>query len=501
MEFPYIIVQAGGKGIRMQHLTRNKPKALVPVDNLPILFHLFRKYSEKKFLIIGDYKCNVLEKYLAAFADVDYEVIHAAGHTGTCAGLQQALEKLSADEPFMLIWSDLILSETFDAESIPCANYVGTSFGFECRWKYEHGFFSEERSSTCGVAGLFLFKNKLDLQTVPMDGEFVKWLSEQEIAFDTIALEYTKEYGLLSEYKKQPKAKCRPFNHISVNDEYVIKEGIDEQGKMLAIREKAWYEKAKNMGFVNIPQIYLTEPLKMERIKGRNIYEYLDLSVEEKQKILSKIVNSLQELHTYGNVPFDEVSFTEAYLEKTFHRLEKIHDLVPFAKNQHITINGRRCHNIFGMQDELKRRLNKWKPQKFVFLHGDCTFSNIMLRNDNEPIFIDPRGYFGRTEFFGDAAYDWVKLYYSIAGNYDQFNLKRFILEIREKDVQLEIESSGWEDMEDYFFELLADEADREQIKLLHAVIWLSLTTYAWEDYDSICGAFYNGLQYWEEVL
>ena len=43
MEIPYIIVQAGGKGTRMQKLTRNKPKALVPVQNLPMIFYLFRK--------------------------------------------------------------------------------------------------------------------------------------------------------------------------------------------------------------------------------------------------------------------------------------------------------------------------------------------------------------------------------------------------------------------------------------------------------------------------
>lgn len=63
----YIIVQAGGKGTRMQQLTANKPKALVPVDNLPIIFHLFKKYPDKKFIVIGDYKYDVLRKYLEAF--------------------------------------------------------------------------------------------------------------------------------------------------------------------------------------------------------------------------------------------------------------------------------------------------------------------------------------------------------------------------------------------------------------------------------------------------
>lgn len=47
--------------------------------------------------------------------------------------------------------------------------------------------------------------------------------------------------------------------------------------------------------------------------------------------------------------------------------------------------------------------------------------------------------------------------------------------------------------MEEFFFDKLKN-VDKTKIKLLHSIIWLSLTTYAWEDYDSICGAFYNGL-------
>ena len=87
----YIIVQAGGKGTRLKHLTANKPKALVPVDNLPMLFHLFRKYPDKKYIIIADYKKEVLREYLDAFADVIYQVVDAEG-TGTCAGVGQAVQ-------------------------------------------------------------------------------------------------------------------------------------------------------------------------------------------------------------------------------------------------------------------------------------------------------------------------------------------------------------------------------------------------------------------------
>lgn len=174
-------------------------------------------------------------------------------------------------------------------------------------------------------------------------------------------------------------------------------------------------------------------------------------------------------------------------------------DLIPYANEKNITINGRKCRNVFFYKREFEKTLDTLECDNFCFIHGDPTFSNIMLRDSGEPIFIDPRGYFGNTELFGDPNYDWAKLYYSIAGNYDRFNLRDFHLEIGENYIELKIESNNWESLEKDFFNLSG--ANEKAIKLLHAVIWLSFTTYAWHDYDSICGAFYNGLYYLEEVL
>lgn len=501
MEIKHIIVQAGGRGSRLGHLTRNRPKALVPVENLPIIFHLFRKYPACKFIVIADYQHDVLERYLAVFADVEYEIVNAGGKQGTCGGLRGALEKVPPNEPVMVVWSDLILNQELDISPLPLGNYVGSAPGMECRWKYENGVFEEERSSSCGVAGMFLFEAASILEGVPEEGEFVAWLSRQNIPFEIFSLDHTREYGLLSEYGKLREQKCRPFNKIMVFDDCIVKEGVDEQGAQLAVRERAWYRKATDLGFAHIPRIFAEEPLKLERIRGMNVYEYPDMPLTQKEGTLRRIVQCLQSLHAYGSVPFDRESFEEAYLGKTLDRLNKIQSLVPFAKDRFITINGKKCRNVFFQTDRLKEKLSTIQPKEFVFLHGDCTFSNIMLRNGEEPVLIDPRGYFGRTEFYGDPAYDWAKLYYSIVGNYDQFNRKRFSLSIGSGDVQLEIQSSGWEPLEDEFFALLAGEADRMQIRLIHAIIWLSLTTYAWEDYDSICGAFYNGLRYLEELL
>ncbi len=504
----YIIVQAGGKGTRLGYLTKNKPKALVPVDNLPMLFHLFRKYPDKRFVIIADYKKDVMRKYLAAFAEVKYQIVDADG-TGTCSGVKQALDLIPENKPFMLVWSDLILPTDFSLpteyadDTVPEKDYVGLSQTFPCRWKYEAGRFEEERSVEYGVAGFFLFTEKEKLKNIPQSGELVRWISEQDRSFETIGLGGTKEFGILEEYEKIAQSKCRPFNRITIDGELLIKEPVDAQGERLAKRETAWYEKARLLNIPELPKIYETSPLKMEYIRGRNIYD-CDFDHGTKRKILQALIGALNSLHESDSVETDTFSLQEAYFNKTIDRLSKIQDLVPFAKNREITINNKKCRNVFYYMDELEKKLDDLKPgcKKFPFIHGDCTFSNLMIREDNSPVLIDPRGYFGFTELYGDVRYDWAKLYYSIVGNYDRFNLKRFRLEIDddpEVGVSLQIESNHWEDLEDDFFELTG--ADAYEIKLLHAVIWLSLTTYAWQDYDSICGAFYKGLMLLEEVL
>lgn len=503
----YIIVQAGGKGTRLGYLTNNKPKALVPVDNLPMLFYLFKKFPDKRFVIIADYKKDVMREYLSVFADVKYQIVDAFGN-GTCAGVKQAIDLIPEKKAFMLVWSDLILPEDFvlpqeytddNAEN----DYVGLSETFPCRWKYEDGVFKEERSTEFGVAGFFLFPEKAKMQGVPESGELVRWVSKQGFDFKTVGLGGTREFGLLEEYNKLVESKCRPFNRIMIDGDYLIKEPVDAQGICLAKREIAWYEKAKLLHIPELPLIYDTNPLKMEYIKGRNIYD-CDFDYETKKSILYSIVEALKALHESEKVNADTFSIEEAYFNKTMDRLSKIQDLVPFARDKEILINGRRCRNVFCYKRKLQKKLDRLKMncKNFSFIHGDCTFSNLMVREDKRPVLIDPRGYFGFSELYGDVRYDWAKLYYSIVGNYDQFNLKRFRLEIGdglEEGIRLQIESNGWEELEEDFFRMV--ECDRYEIRLLHAVIWLSLTTYAWQDYDSICGAFYNGLYYLEEVL
>jgi len=498
-----IIIQAGGKGTRLEGLTRNKPKCLVPVNNLPIIFYAFQKFKDAEFTIIADYKTDVLEKYLNAFASQYNSRIIKATKKGTISGIKEAIATYSDDEPLMIIWCDLILSKDFEIPTQK-GNYIGISKDFECRWSYINDNFIKQPSKENGIAGLFIFENKSYLKNIETEGALVAWLQNQNIKFNRLDLYGTKEIGTLLSYSDNNDStpRCRPFNSIEFKDDLIIKRGINEQGQKIAIDEVAWYKHVKELGYKNIPEIYEYEPLKMKRVQGKNIYEYDCLTKSQKHEILKRLIEALKELHNLEpTMPANLEDVEENYLTKTFDRLEKVKNLIPFADKEFIKINGSYYKNVFFNKAELINAVKTIYPKEFCLIHGDCTFSNLMFDTfDMKAILIDPRGYFGKTKLFGDADYDWAKLYYSLKGEYDQFNRKKFTLDIKEKEVEFAIKPNNWADMEEFFFDCLP-EANKRKIKLLHAIIWLSLTTYAWEDYDSICGAFYNGLVLLNELI
>lgn len=498
-----IIIQAGGKGSRLEGLTRNKPKCLVPVNNLPIIFYAFQKFKDAEFTIIADYKVDVLKRYLEAFAkQYNYKVIKP-NKSGTISGIKEAISTYNDTEPFMVMWCDLILSDNFEMPDKP-GNYIGISKDFECRWSYIDNKFLKIPSKDDGVAGLFIFENKKLLENIETEGAFVGWLEKQNIKFKHLNLYGTKEIGTLLSYSDNNDStpRCRPFNSIVFEGDFVIKSGINEQGRKIAVDEINWYKHVKNLGFQNIPEIHSFAPLKMKRVQGKNIFEYDCLTKSQKREILTKLIEAIKELHELEpEQPVNIQDVEDNFLNKTFDRLSIVEKLVPFAEEQFIKINGQYYKNVFYNKEELVNAVKKVYPKCFKLIHGDCTFSNLMFDTFNmKTILIDPRGYFGKTKFYGDADYDWAKLYYSIKGEYDQFNKKKFTLDIREKEVEFAIKPNNWADMEEFFFDALP-EVSKFKIKLLHALIWLSLTTYAWEDYDSICGAFYNGIVKLGEVL
>jgi glucose-1-phosphate cytidylyltransferase len=57
------IILCGGKGTRLSEETVGKPKPMVEIGEMPILWHIMKTYEHygfKKFILCLDYKCYVL---------------------------------------------------------------------------------------------------------------------------------------------------------------------------------------------------------------------------------------------------------------------------------------------------------------------------------------------------------------------------------------------------------------------------------------------------------
>ena len=490
-----IIIQAGGKGTRLEGLTRNKPKCLVPVNNLPIIFYAFKKYPDARYVIIGDYKYDVLEKYLETFAkNIKYTLIKSEG-TGNICGIKKALDFVKDDEKFLLMWSDLLLSDDFKPENLPDGNYVGILKGSLCSWSFINGKLDKIPSDEFGVAGCFLFENKKLLKDIPETGSFTGWLKNSGIKLLPMNMPHCPEVGTLEALArfKDNENRCRPYNKMEFTEDKVMKFGLTEEGKKLIDREIVWYKKMVEYGFDSIPKIYSFNPLTMQKINGTNIFQ-AELTESQKAAITDNLIASVNKMHSFGTEPGNKDDLLQEYYTKTIDRLNSIKKVIPFADKDYILINGKNYKNPIVFQEDFKTAVeNKLMDTIFCPIHGDCTLTNTMVDKNNKIYFIDARGYFGKQKVFGDIRYDWAKLYYSMCGNFDRFNIKDFELTITDNEVLYKISSNGWEP----FTQKILDNMKNcriEDIKFIHAIIWLSLASHCWEDYDSMCLAFYNGV-------
>ncbi len=518
MNINTVVIQAGGRGSRMGWLTDHKPKCLVPVDNKPMLFHLMDHFPNARFVVVADYRADVLERYLRAFCRAPWTLVRAQGQ-GSLAGIGQALELLNGNEPFALVWSDLVPAHDTQIEALPEGNWIGLVPGMDCRYRYHQGRVEPVSSDTDGVAGFFVFAGKDQLPQTPPEGEFADYLGNLCPEFRPLSLSGWREVGTLQAWNRlaSDTGRSRGFNRVTVVDDLVCKEPIDDQGRKLARLEVNWYRTVLALGYGRIPEIHSLEPLCMERIGGKHPFE-LDGDQPggpSREAVLDEIFETLGTLHELSSGPADRESLWLTYGQKTLDRVGMVLDLVPGGRLSRLVVNGKRCAGMSVWEEEIRQRATARLPAAFCLIHGDPTFSNILIRETSgKAVLIDPRGYFGRQEELGDPAYDYAKLYYSLSGHYDQINRNRFTLSYEtepaeEHDrapafrVTVRTEQNGWEGMEEAFFDRLPPGHDRETILFLQGVIWLSVTSYFQEHYDAVCAAYYLGcyhMQLWKEA-
>lgn len=487
-----VVVQAGGKGTRMGHYTNNRPKCLISIGGLNILQSIHNAFPEAKLHIIGDYKYDVLDSYLKTVDHgINYSLIKANGF-GTNAGLSEAVEEITPGKPVVITWSDLFYTDTIEVpnESI---NYIGLTNSSICRYKFENNKIIEGNSLENGIMGFFFFRDSRLLKDVPPNGEFVKHLSSSRLEIKPLTIESVIDLGSFESYNenKMKFMNSRFFNNIRIEGERVIKEPKNSKFSYLINDEINWYNFMISVGAESIPKVYNLNPLTIEKIEATHPYL---LKKPDKIKVVSKIIDELETLHSLSCIESKEEDMYDVYVNKTLSRIEPVSKYLDLKNKSSLVINGVTLEPI--LPDDVKTLEYIYKKMKaiehFTPIHGDPTFSNLFVDREMKVKFIDPRGSFGKEKIYGDPRYDFAKLYYSAVGNYDQFNMKNFSLEIDGNKFQMSIASSGFEETEIIFKNRL--ESIYPDIKILHALIWLSLSGYFLDDVDAMVASYLHGL-------
>ena len=262
------------------------------------------------------------------------------------------------------------------------------------------------------------------------------------------------------------------FNDIKINNNIVKKKFKNEIGKFKINNEIKFYKNiiANNINFP-IPRLLNYEDgiLEIQYIENsntltniinkKNSYDYII-----KIKSLMNIIHQCKRDITFDDVQSDLIIETE---KKIFDRFNEFEWKTNSLYNSIEYVNNVKIKNIEYYCNSIKSKIMYYLKDRTYYnlIHGDIHLGNIIIDNSNNIFFIDPKGYFGKTELFGIYEYDYAKLLFGISG-YSVFdNMIIDKLNIENNNIQIDF-------IKEYEFIFETDYFDKITI-LFCLSIWL----------------------------
>lgn len=199
------------------------------------------------------------------------------------------------------------------------------------------------------------------------------------------------------------------------------------------------------------------------------------------------------------------VDKTEKEYVKLMHEFDFFRSL---RLQEEFVLNGKPLKSFNVIWGKIKEFIEtKLIEDQFYYIHGDLCFSNILyginpITKDLILKMIDPRGVFGKTQFFGDPYYDLAKISHSCSGGYeyfiyDQFQVdvesNKFFLDFKNESNKNKINSKFVDLVEEYKF-------DYQKIKLIEGCIFVGMCARHYDSLERQKAMFITGLKILNEI-
>jgi thiamine kinase-like enzyme len=468
-----VIIAASGLGTRLYSESLEVCKPLFFYKTKPIIAHLIDAYREASNDIIitisNDTKGNFLKAWLLDYySDPEWLNFYVQNiQNGTNFLIGECLN-LCANNRVLVSWSDFILNDNI----LPLLGEEAIFFtgNIECRFSELDGKIVKNKNNP-GFIGLYYFPYKPRITEKLED--FIENFLNENVKTENINIINLGTIEDLIVNKSFDKVSSRFFNRVEFKDTIVIKTALNEHAKKLQKLEVNWYDfqlKNKNLSMHLAQHSYSgTDALTLQKLEavpvaGKTLGK--DFWREKLPALLTK-------LHS-ENFDVNSEDVMEVYVEKPAIRLAKVQRIIDAWFEGSIIINDEMYDkNLLDIPSDIV-------PNYFSTIHGDINFNNLLVDNVGELKLIDPRGYFGKSEIFGDPAYDIAKILYAYDG-YDRINQNKFLLSTSSKGTFLYYNSASILDPNaQYFFSWAMDSygISKEKLNFLLYGIWLSLGAY-----------------------
>jgi 5-methylthioribose kinase len=213
------------------------------------------------------------------------------------------------------------------------------------------------------------------------------------------------------------------FNNIKIEKNMLTKESKNQHGKMKINNEILFYL------YIAEHNIKFPMPKVIDHSDGSLTIEYLTNAVvltdritnENFREYIENISRHIENIHCITMDINNTSILTDVEIEVKTKVLTRYNEYDWNSNNLYKSIksvNDVKIHSIEYYCDIIN---NKLKPllvnrDKYNLIHGDIHLGNILLCDNNELSFIDPRGYFGGSSLFGLYEYDYAKLMFGLSG-------------------------------------------------------------------------------------
>ena len=223
------------------------------------------------------------------------------------------------------------------------------------------------------------------------------------------------------------------------------------------------------------------------------------------RKMIDKCIEVLSYIMTFPET-VEKSDYFEVYHNKTLDRIAT-------AKSESLVME-----RLFGLDsvsinevcfkgwpilksDVLSRLKELYDHEHNCHIHGDFCFSNILYDHQTNVLrMIDPRGRWGNS-IGGDVKYDIAKLRHSISGLYDFIVADMFFVKLEQDSIVLQKFSHDTHvAVAKYFDDCVSKKFDLKQVKLIEALLFLSMIPLHSDFPERQIAMFATGIQILNEV-